>query len=51
MPVLLEEIVHDVSVIWLIALRHVANRKNNDGVQPVTIVTCNRMRRGDKQNI
>lgn len=36
----LEKIVHDVSVIWLIALRHKANSKDDDGIQSIAIVTC-----------
>lgn len=36
----LEQIVHDVSVIWLIALGHKAHSKHNDGIQTISIVTC-----------
>lgn len=36
----LEEIVHDVSVVWLIALGHKTHCKHNDGIQAISIVTC-----------
>lgn len=36
---LLEKIVHDVSIVLLIALRHEANGKDDNSIQSISIVT------------
>ncbi len=38
--ILQEEILHDVCVVLTAAVREVAGCKHNDGVQTLTIITC-----------